>query len=187
MNDTAIRSFIGIFPPDEIIKKILRIQSELQSFGRSIKWERPEKFHCTVEFLGAKPRAWLDQLNSALCATQNLGRCKMMVSQCGVFPSANSPKAVWVGSDESGNNDIINFAMRIKEITQTLGHRPENKPFFPHITLGRVKGKMSPALIQSIETVTFQPVEFSCTEIRLIKSELSSSGSTYTTLYTIPF
>lgn len=94
---------------------------------------------------------------------------------------------IWIGSSEDDlNGGIVSAASAIRSITGVLGHRSDEKPFIPHVTIGRLKGKVPGGLIQNVETLTFHPVKFTCTEVRLIKSERDSAGSQYTTLYTFP-
>ncbi|MEW5799186.1 MAG: RNA 2',3'-cyclic phosphodiesterase [Bacteroidota bacterium] len=186
MSDQLLRSFVGIFPPAELIDRLVLIQSKLKPFAPHAKWEKEKKFHITVEFLGDKTELWLKQLNNDIRNSLALPPFNIELTHCGAFPSDRSPKVFWIGSNPEKNSQLENLAEMIRKITKLHGHTPDAKPFHPHITIGRAKGKISSNLIQNIETVTFHPIEFTCSEIRIMRSRLASTGSTYTTLFTIP-
>ena len=181
------RSFIAIFPPKEIIDKLLFIQSKLRAFGGHVRWEKEDKFHFTIQFWGDQTEEWLNKVNAEIknhCL--QIPKFIITITRTGCFPNNYSPKIFWAGSTPEENIPLITLADGITEISKQNGHEPDKKPFHPHITIGRGKGKINPDLIQNLETVTFHPLEFRCTELRIIKSTLVQSGSTYTTLFTIP-
>ena len=198
MNNTRQlhRSFIAIFPPKEVINKLLFIQSKLRSFGGHVRWEKEDKFHFTLQFWGDKTEEWLNKVNEELSAyCSHISKFTIRITRTGCFPNKYSPKIFWIGSTPEENIPLEKLVNAITEISEQNGHQPDKKPFHPHITMGRGKarltgsvgqGKINTDLIQNLETVTFHPLEFRCTELRIIKSILAQSGSTYTTLFTIP-
>lgn len=182
----TFRSFIGIFPPAALLERLLFVQSTLKPFAPHARWEKESKFHITVEFLGEKSEEWLAQVRNELQTLCTTEKFSIVLTRIGIFPSIHSPKIFWIGSDPVENQQLMKMTENIRKLTEKLGHAPDPKPFHPHMTLGRGKGKINPVLIQNLETVTFHPIEFICGEIRIMRSELASTGSTYTTLYTIP-
>lgn len=186
MPDQPLRSFVGIFPPAELLERLTFIQSKLKPLAPHAKWEHEKKFHITVEFLGDKSETWLSQLECDLRSHVSVPPFPIVLTHCGAFPSVHSPKVLWIGSVPERNRTLESLVAKIRKVSELHGHTPDTKPFHPHITVGRAKGKISSNLIQNLETVTFHPIEFTCSEIRIMKSRLASTGSTYTTLFTIP-
>ncbi|MBI2428231.1 MAG: RNA 2',3'-cyclic phosphodiesterase [Ignavibacteriales bacterium] len=186
MAEVLHRSFIGIFPPKEIHERLIFIQSKMKPFAPHAKWESEDKFHITMEFLGNKTEEWLDRLHDDMQSQISASKFTVILTRCGSFPTKHSPKVFWIGSEPAENPQLIEVLETIRKSANALVHSPDTKPFHPHITVGRAKGKISSALIQNLETVTFHPIEFMCSEIRIIMSRLASTGSTYTTLFTIP-
>ncbi len=181
------RSFIAIFPPKEVIEKLLFIQSRIKNIGGHIRWEKEDKFHFTLQFWGDQTEEWLNKTHAEIknrCS--QIMKFAVAITRVGCFPNNYSPKIFWIGSTPEENIPLVTLADAIAEISKQNGHEPDKKPFHPHITVGRGKGKINPDLIQNLETVTFHPLEFRCTELRIVKSTLAQSGSTYTTLFTIP-
>jgi 2'-5' RNA ligase len=97
----------------------------------------------------------------------------------------HAPKIVWIGSQPSDNLDLSRCFGAVEEACAEVGFKKDEWAFHPHITLGRVKGKISGNLIKTIENTTFEPLKFPCTELLVMKSDLSPSGSTYSKQHTI--
>lgn len=186
MAEERIRSFVGIFPPHEITEQIFSVQSQLKDIAPHAKWEQQQKFHITIQFLGNKTQSWLESLYRKLSDTMPLSPFPVSLTKTGCFPNRYLPKIFWIGSEREENPELVDCAEFVAKMSAGLGHEPEIKPFHPHITLGRGKGKISPPLIHNLETVTFHPLEFQCSELRIMKSVLARSGSNYSTLFTIP-
>lgn len=186
MNDPIHRSFAAIFPPKEVLKRLTAVQSDVASLIPHARWVRSEMFHFTLDFLGGKPLSWLEQLYERLRSDIVAQPFRIVIDRTGCFPSLRSPKVFWLGSDEQQNKELFRVTSVVRRTCGLLGHPPADEPFRPHITIGRAKGKIDNTLIQNLETVTFQPIPFVCSEIRMMKSQLANTGSTYTTLFTIP-
>ncbi len=181
------RSFIALFPPREIIDKLLVIQSRMKLESKNVRWEKEYKFHFTLQFWENQTDEWLNTIHKELNATcSQIPKFKIVITKIGCFPNRYSPKIFWIGSEPNENDKLLQLAGSIQSIAEQFGFKPENKPFHPHITVGRGKGKISSGLIQNLETVTFHPIEFLCSDVRIMESHLASTGSTYTTLFTIP-
>ncbi len=186
MADQLLRAFLGIFPPAELLERLAFIQSKLKPFAPHAKWVQKKKFHITVEFFGDNTEMWLKQLDHDIRDHVSIPPFNIILTHCGAFPSINSPRVFWIGAEPERNPVLDSLVETVRMVSKSHGHAPDTKPFHPHITVGRAKGKISSNLIQSIETVTFHPIEFICREIRIMRSHLASTGSTYTTLFTIP-
>jgi 2'-5' RNA ligase len=186
MNESLHRSFVALFPPKDVVGTVQSVQTAVASLAPHARWVRPELFHCTLEFLGNKSMTWLELLAGRLTDDIVQRPFQIIMDRTGCFPSRRSPKVFWLGSEEGHNTDLIHLASVIRSTCLGIGHQPSDDHFRPHMTLGRSKGKIDITLIQKLETVTFDPITFVCKEIRIMKSTLASTGSTYTTLFTIP-
>lgn len=187
MDVSLHRSFIALFPPKEVLDKLLFIQSKLKNLGGHVRWEQEDKFHFTLQFFGEQTAEWLAGVYSDLTnQCLQVLKFKVSITKVGCFPNRYSPKIFWIGSEPNENEGLVQLSKMIQQVAASHGLQPEQKPFHPHITIGRAKGKINPDLLQNLETVTFHPIVFQCREIRIMKSHLASTGSTYTTLYTLP-
>jgi 2'-5' RNA ligase len=182
----GLRTFIGIFPPPEIQKRIAAIQSTFKGDSSFVRWESQNKFHITVKFLGDIAEKQLAQLHTVLdAAAGTIPSFEITLLSVGCFPSVHSPKIVWIGSPPTDNPDLVRCYGAVEEACAQVGFKKDERAFHPHMTLGRVKGKISKNLIKTIENTTFESLKFPCTEILVMKSDLSPSGSTYSKQHTI--
>ncbi len=183
----GIRTFVGIFPPPEIQSALFAIQSRFKIEGSGVNWEEPKKFHVTFKFLGDIFGEDVSRLDSSL---RNMAKVltsfEVRLARCGVFPTAHSPKVVWVGSRPADNGSLVNAFGAVESACVSAGFKKDEREFHPHITIGRVKRKMPENLIQKVENTTFEPLIFPCTELLIMKSVLSPSGSTYSQQSIIP-
>lgn len=183
----GVRTFIGIFPPPEIQAAIAHSQALLKPDSSGVRWEAQNKFHITLKFLGSLTPPQLDKTRFELSrAGEILAPFNTILNSIGCFPDLRSPKIIWIGSSRDGNPPLSKCFAVVDEYCAAAGFKKDERPFLPHITLGRVKGKIPEVLIKKIETITFEPLQFLCTELLIMKSDLSSSGSAYSQQYTIP-
>ena len=70
-----------------------------------------------------------------------------------------------------------------------FGFQPEDRPFRPHLTVGRVKGRQRLQVLQQILLAQqgFMTEPFDVVELVLYKSELRPDGARYTPLFRAPF
>ena len=99
-----------------------------------VKWEAPEALHLTLQFLGE----WAPEREAELAAA--LGDIawepvRLRVAGTGAFPDAREPRLLWAGASAPG---LEQAATAIARRLQPLGIVPEERPFTPHITLGRL-------------------------------------------------
>ena len=181
-----IRAFIALPSSTETKEQIAAIQAKLIETQADVKWEGSEKFHITLKFLGDCEQAVLDSLAGdlrvSLSRTQSF---KLLYDSLGAFPNVARPRVVWVGAQE--NPQITMLQQRVEEACAKFGFTREDRPFHPHITLGRVKGNCHvDRLTETLKTVTFEPLQAHCGEIHVMRSELRPTGSVYSLLNSIP-
>jgi 2'-5' RNA ligase len=184
---TSLRTFIALPASEEVRNSIAAVQSSLRSAGNGVRWETPDKFHMTLKFLGFTTPSPLEKVAAALDSiAQSCSPFTLVYSRTGAFPASGRPRVIWIGAE-----DIPPLKALQKAVEQACSHAgcaPEEHEFHPHITLGRVKEENpNGRLTEAIKTCTFEPIQFQCTEIVLMKSELQRSGSVYTKLKSFPF
>jgi RNA 2',3'-cyclic 3'-phosphodiesterase len=180
-----IRTFIGIFPPAELQHEMGEIQSAFKNNPSPVRWEVERKFHITMKFLGDMEPSKISDLHKILSA--NLKPVKpfnIRIVNIGFFPSVRLPQIIWIGTENSSH--LIQCFQTIEDVCQSLGYQKEPRDFHPHITIGRAKGLLTEYLINTIKNSNFEPMEFMCSEISIMKSTLHSLGSEYSTQFIIP-
>ncbi len=187
--EQSIRSFVAIALPGSTRGQIEELIAELRKSDAQVGWVRSEGVHLTLKFLGNVSAQVIEGIKAALClAAGQTGPIRIEPAGCGAFPGIKSPRVIWVGL--RGQIDpLAALARRVEEGLISLGFKPEDRPFKPHLTIGRVKGRTRLARLQEmlISHADFAAEPFDASAIVLYKSELRPEGARYIPLFKAPF
>jgi 2'-5' RNA ligase/ribosome silencing factor RsfS/YbeB/iojap len=184
-----LRAFIAIKIPDLIQKKLEETRNLLEiPRSTAVRWVTPSDIHLTLKFLGEIPFSDIERIHTAMLETvAGYHPFSVEVYGLGAFPGLNRPRVFWVGLRHY--EDLLRLQSQIDQILLTLGHKGEDRPFTPHLTLGRVSDQAVPAEIRRIvekiqlsKVDTLGEIHVDC--IHLIRSELKPGGPIYTLLKT---
>ncbi len=136
-----MRAFLGIPCPEGVGRKLTEIFSELTD-KITVKAVRPENYHITVKFLGDVDENLTEKLVYKL--TERLDKAgdrNLDIRYAGVFPNPGSPRVIWAGAGPEEPLKKLNTTC--EEAAFELGVDKEAREFHPHLTLGRIKKKIS--------------------------------------------
>jgi 2'-5' RNA ligase len=102
-----------------------------------------------------------------------------------VFPNARRPRVLWLGASEGGEALVL-LAKSLDEALRREGFGPPEKPFAPHLTLGRVRdvGSGGASVAETFLAGAFPGSAFEVPALSLIHSKLDPRGSIYTPIGT---
>jgi 2'-5' RNA ligase len=183
-NKNKIRSFIAIEIPGDLRAKIETIQKELQNKKADVKWVLPGGIHLTLKFLGEITAREVESISNILDSIIPSWKAfPLRIKGVGCFPSIRNPRIIWLGIDE-GASMVSTLQKAIERSAIEQGFSAEDRPFRPHLTLGRVRSKRGlEYLIQAIENLREVEVgTFKAQEVSLFRSDLKPSGAVYTQL-----
>lgn len=145
-----------------------------------IGWERSEKLHITLRFLGNTSETDLEKLRAEMTGIAAKSEpFKLALSPPGVFPSRRNPRVFWIGIDDRANA-VGPIYQRIEHACREMGYKEETRNFTPHITIGRVRRTGAPpALVEAHLSAQIEPVEFEVSSIVIYESLLQRTGSVY--------
>lgn len=173
-----VRAFVAVFPPLEVRKEALATARRLLSDDR-VRWLRPENVHLTLKFLGDDVReAALESIFAALeevCAGYAPFDARLM--GLGAFPSARRARILWAGTGV-GFDLLGSLAANLDAALVPLGFESEKRPYTPHMTLGRIRGR--PASLDLPSDV--EGPGFRVEHVELMKSTLTREGALYESL-----
>lgn len=179
-----IRSFLAIELPNPILKKIEEVQGDLRSTRADVRWVNPEKIHLTLKFFGNIEESRIDLiLKSIEEPVRNTLPFSLRVLGVGAFPNLKNPRVVWMGLVD-GKDVLTSFQKQIENQLGKIGFQSEDRPFHPHLTLGRMKSSRGKEdLVGRMEKHKEEefgdlPVE----RVVLFKSDLRPTGPIYTPL-----
>jgi 2'-5' RNA ligase len=144
-------------------------------------WERPEKLHLTLKFIGELEEARVEVLARATeRAAQAVSPFELSVVGMGTFPPKGLPRVLWLGiEDVSGN--LSRLHGRLEDECAREGLTRETRPFHPHLTLARVRSREGAERLGARHREgTFEPQTFTVSEVVVMRSELGPGGSKYT-------
>jgi RNA 2',3'-cyclic 3'-phosphodiesterase len=179
--------FVALPTPVEIRASMAGLIGTLSRPGADVRWESREKLHCTLKFLGPTSREQQERLGRDLAAiARGTPALTITYRTLGCFPTLRDPRVIWVGmTDATGALSLLQT--RIEAAAAGVGFPPEDRPFHPHVTLGRVRGRTGIRnLITTLESSTFESTAVTIAEFHLVKSDLRPGGSVYTTMGTFP-
>ena len=175
-----LRTFVALELPGVVAKALAAIIDRLKVTTGGVRWVRPEGIHLTLKFLGDVEEARIPEIVAAV--QQSAGKAALFTletSDVGGFPGLDRARVLWVGL--GGDLEALEgLQQEVERALGSLGFPPEQRKFFPHLTLGRarrhpVKIAANPA--GAVKTVSFRP-----DRVAVMKSDLQPDGAVYTAL-----
>ncbi len=183
-----MRVFISINLPPAAQKELGGLTEKLQKAHWPVRWEKPEKIHITLVFLGEIQQSKLPKLQTAVeSGSKEIKPFETSFKGLGAFPDFVKPRVVWVGL----KGDLKSLAALQKGIEKELKKAKiwfDKKPFVPHMTIGRVKKGISQGALRDLgkKIAKLRKIDLQSRilvkTVDIMKSELRPTGSVYTRL-----
>jgi 2'-5' RNA ligase len=185
------RLFVAIFPPAHVVASLRAAVAGLAKGvpARAIRWTRPEQVHLTLNFLGAIAIGRIPEIESALeAACKGHREHKVRVAGLGCFPNGSRPQILWAGL--AGDlRPLEGLKKAIDAHLPASGCVGGERPFRPHLTIGRVRGLNAAGRREVAEALAREQErdfgEWQVGSIDLMQSVLSPQGAAYGTLKSI--
>jgi RNA 2',3'-cyclic 3'-phosphodiesterase len=189
-HEDTIRTFLAIDLPKGILDQIGSLQYRLRSsLEGMIRWTKPDRMHLTVKFFGNLSGAKIKDASQILeRQLKEIKPFSLKVETIGVFPSLSRPKVLWLGiANDDGK--LAAVQSNIENELASNGFPREERPYRPHLTLGRMKTERRiEGLDRTIEEKkNFRAGEFEARGLSLYRSDLRPGGPAYTRLGYFPF
>lgn len=176
------RIFIAVDISDEARRRAAEHIDKMRAEAKDVRvgWERPEKLHVTLKFLGNTDEAMIENISNAVAAIAGrFSPFELVVAGTGVFPRARQPRVLFLGIENS-DGSLAEIASQLDSRLSRLGFEKEKRSFSPHLTIARVrepqKGRgLADAHLQS----RFGPERFIVNELVVYQSQLKPTGSVY--------
>jgi len=186
-----VRSFIAVELPADVRAELASIEEKLKVRRHSfLKWVDPQSIHLTLKFLGSVPGETIPEIVEAMSlAAQPVSPFILQIGGTGAFPNWQRPQVVWVGvGGEMGR--LTALQRELEAALSTLGFPPESRSFSPHLTLGRLRERVTPEDRRRFglwaQSVKFEAsLSFEVNAVRLMKSQLTPSGPIYSELASV--
>jgi len=179
------RIFIAINLPENVKKKLAECEDKWPELP--VRWTKKENLHITLMFLGYLSE---EELMEVINVTKDVGsrHASFTISLRKIIygpPKKMPPRMVWIEGEKSEELGKLQNDLDNSLLTSTIkGSESENRPYAPHITLGRIKTwefrKMEteerPEINEEIN------LNFEVDSIEVMESQLKRGGPEYTVL-----
>ncbi|HEX9191305.1 MAG TPA: RNA 2',3'-cyclic phosphodiesterase [Candidatus Deferrimicrobiaceae bacterium] len=177
-----MRLFTGIALTSVCRAAVAAAVAPLRADPAPVSWVAPGNLHITLKFLGEispdRVGAAVDALAGAAASFRPFG---MEAEGAGVFPGTRNPRVLWVGFREPLEL-VRELQENMENALSGVGFPREDRPFHPHITVGRARGVLPPAwgdrFVRALSGRRFGEVPVP--KITLYESRLSPGGAVYT-------
>jgi 2'-5' RNA ligase len=170
-----MRMFVGIPLAAAVLDELSALCRRLQPEAHSLRWTEPETWHTTLQFLGNTGPEQYTSLVARLLEL-HLASVPVQLEGLGVFGSG-----VFIATVRRAPQ-LLKLQEHVVSATARCGFVPETRPYQPHITLARSKGKESRQELDKLQArIRFASnfTRFVAQEFLLYESILGPSGSYY--------
>jgi 2'-5' RNA ligase len=165
---------------------VRRISEEIRRTPLPVRWVDPANIHLTVVFMGSLEEDLLDPVREEVeKAIEDSRAFQVDLSSAGIFGTVRNPRVLWLGL----KGDIERMGKlrdRLQRSLAAFGIKEEDRPFRPHLTLGRFKegakgGRELEGILDKYRYIGGNP----CTmgDLVLYKSDLRAGGPVYSPIY----
>ena len=183
-----MRVFLGIALPEACRAAIREAVAPLRADPAPVSWVATENLHVTLKFIGEVSKDHLAGIGDALAGVA--GRFPAFSLEAeggGAFPGTRNPRVLWVGFREPLEL-VGELQENMENALSGAGFPREDRPFHPHITVGRARGVLPPAwgdrFVRVLSGRRFGEVPVR--SITLYESRLSPRGAVYAVLRSFP-
>jgi 2'-5' RNA ligase len=121
--------------------------------------------HITLRFLGdVSSERQAEVRASAERASQGAAPFTIVAGGTGVFPNARNPRVFWVGIKNAAP-ELIPLQKRIESELEAVSFGRADKPFSPHLTIGRARQSNAGRTAEALNEIGFADESFVVEEI----------------------
>ena len=176
------RVFLGIDLPDELKLKIENLKLDYKLNHLPIKLVEKENSHIAIKFLDELNDGQIKALTDIVEQTlSNFKSFEVSINDYLVFPDLERPRILALKVISVNLEGLVKKLLNSFEPLDFIVQ--EERPYTPHITLGRIKEKLTELQTEKITSIKFEK-KFYVGEIHLFESQLSEEGPVYNILKT---
>lgn len=139
------------------------------------RWLEPGQFHLTLRFIGDVNSHLVPDIMDVLDEIPS-DPFSLVLEGIGFFPPRKKPRVLWAGVRK--NEQLVRLRNRIEAALSSIGLEPEQRKFFPHITLARLQKTPASKVGRYLEQhVLFYSQECTVDRFLLYSSVLNPKGA----------
>jgi 2'-5' RNA ligase len=181
-----MRLFVALDLNTKVVANVTELVRRLAPIA-PIRWVHPQNMHVTLKYIGKWDEDRLDDVVDTLGQVRVASKVKVSLAGLGFFPSDRRPHVFWVTAENAPS--LRKLASSVDTCLTRLGIAPEVRPYFPHLTLGRLPSRCDlTEMHEAIEELPsrdfghIEPESFT-----LYGSRLTRHGPVHTKIEEFPF
>jgi 2'-5' RNA ligase len=186
----TLRAFIAVDLPPDVRTQLDALTGRLRCLPgqECMRFVASSGIHLTLKFLGEiSPESATDIHDVLKDAASSMPGFTVRIRGVGCFPSSRQPRVLWVGLDDP-RGMLQTLQRAIEAGCARLKLPAEDRPFSPHLTLGRVRreagagaGSFVRAALEREQALDLG--EMAVDAVHLFRSDLRPSGAIYSRLH----
>lgn len=185
-SQALIRAFLALPMASSFQAELFPLVERLKKEQPGIRWVRTSEVHLTLHFFGPIASEEIPRISKIVTPlADKTGPMDVFLKGLGAFPNLRSPRVIWVGV-EGELSALKSLQDSIERNLCKAGFSTEERGFKPHLTLGRVKDKVSKGPLE-LGGKDFTTAPRKIKEAVLFQSQLTPEGSHYEAIATYPF
>ena len=175
-----MRTFVAIDLDAGLKRSLEDLVRKLRRSGADVRWIDSRGMHLTLKFLGeVAPEALPAVIQAVREAVSGQARFPLVLRGTGTFPEGRSPRVLWMGAAEEPS--LMGLQKAVEFALEPQGYPAEARPFHPHLTLGRVKGRarVGDAVAELAKHAGETFGEMTAAKVTLFESVLKPQGAEY--------
>lgn len=188
-----IRVFVAVDLSSEARLELEKLIKKLSAKRWMVRWERGEKLHFTLFFVG-----WIEEdkvsrvVDAVKAGAEGIAPFSIRLGYLGVFPDYVQPRVVWLGI-KGDQQELVRLRRQVAQELVARGFADEKRGWIPHLTIGRVQNearfkakKELGRQLEKLEIDEFKEVS-AVDRVLVYQSILRPSGATYLKLHEAQF
>lgn len=171
-----MRLFIGIPLAASVAEELAKLAARLRRKDDGLRWSAPESWHITLQFLGS-----VDEQRYG-CAVERLREVRSAAVPVALEGLGMFDRAGVFFAGVKTTPELVALQQRVTATMEHCGFVPEERPYHPHITLARSKGKEGARGLRALKAPVRREPKFGsfvAEEFVLYESVPEPGGSRY--------
>jgi 2'-5' RNA ligase len=181
MTENKRRVFWAINLPKNLKNELAGLLDKLSSqYGRGVKWVDADILHLTLHFLGYNNEERVRKIKDIAQKISNqFKRMEFEIENISAFPNLNNPRVVFLKSRQVNGDSVYRLQKELGRGLSAIGLEIDQRPWKAHITLGRVKGRVSGLRGLFSKSIDLTHKKFIVHSFELMESKLKPDGPEY--------
>jgi 2'-5' RNA ligase len=184
MAASDLRLFVALMPPPELSDELDALTERVRRLAPKARLSDADHQHLTLRFLGAVPRADLEDVSAAVdVAAAAVGPFELVVRSAGTFGPERRPRVLY-GDLAAGSDEVAAIAAALDDGLEA----PRDMPLVAHWTLARSRARGGDATLAAAREALEgeELLRFPAVDISLVHSDTGSGPAIYRVIHAVP-